>query len=164
MAAHGVHQRRAQLEQAGGRKLLVAGVLGVVGGPAQQLQAGVHRAGGERRLAGLQQRAGHRAAGHAGRRFRQASPRRAAQRRRRLGAELAAEQLLGLIDVLRCGVVRPGGHQALDQQHVRALVVHVALHPERGELHGVRRVAGRQGAQHRAADLGVDQPGDALGG
>ena len=47
VAAHGMHQCRAELEQADGLEMFVTRLSRSVGGPAQALQPGVDRAGGE---------------------------------------------------------------------------------------------------------------------
>jgi hypothetical protein len=87
---------------------------------------------------------------------------RAAKRGRRLRVEVPSEALLGCFDVVEGGLVVAGGHEALDQQHVAALV-------ERGQLHttlcqpdrGVG-VTGAEGADALFTKKVVDPCGDLL--
>jgi hypothetical protein len=128
--------------------MIVACAVGLVDGPAQALQPGV---GGPRRQRGatrLEQRRGDSLRGHPSRRLGGAPPCCAAQRRCGLDAQLATEQLLGLLDVSHRRRVRAGGDEALDEQHVGPLVERRPLNTDGGQLDGAVRIAGRQLVQH----------------
>ena len=109
--ADGVDERAAELQQTPAVPRGVACGLGLRPGPPEAVDAGIDGTGFERGAARGQQAVRDRSGRDAGWRGRDARPRRTAQCRGRLEAEIAHEQSFDLGDVTQCGAgarVGPG--------------------------------------------------------
>ena len=130
---------------------------------AQVGEAVLHRAGSDRRLAGLQMGARRTAVAACASRGAGVDLGRAAHRRRRLGAELVQEQAPACGDLReRAGAVAASGERA-HQQLVVGLLERVERHEARRDLGGLVGVPAasaieRRLVQHRGGLTGVARP------
>ena len=163
VAAHGMHQGRAELEQADGLEVLVARAVGSVGGPAQALQPGVDRAGGRARRgltrAAMRPRLGGGTPGGAS-----ASRRRPALRSAAVGSIPSSRRNSASVSSTcsRAASYRPAATRLLTSRTWAPSSNTARRTPSSASGSARSVVAGRQAAKHLGAHEGVDETGDAL--